>query len=78
MRTWLLTLTLLSTSLAFAQENPRKTTDQKKTKKMVTVEKGKKAPDFMAKDDKGKTFKFSEFMKKGDKNVVLIFSRGAF
>ena len=77
MKTWLFTLTLLSTSLAVAQENPRKKTDQKKSKKVV-VEKGKKAPDFMAKDDKGKTFKFSEFMKKGDKNVVLIFSRGAF
>jgi cytochrome oxidase Cu insertion factor (SCO1/SenC/PrrC family) len=76
MRTWLFTLTLLSTSLAFAQDNPRKQTGQKSKK--VAVEKGKKAPDFTATDDKGKTFKFSEFMKKGDKNVVLIFSRGAF
>lgn len=70
MRSWLIVLTLLSTNLVpcdyvRAQDEPKK----------VTVEKGKKASDFIVTDDKGKPFKLSELMKKGDKNVVLIFSR---
>jgi cytochrome oxidase Cu insertion factor (SCO1/SenC/PrrC family) len=68
MRILLLAFTLLGAGLTHAQDKP----------KQVLAEKGKKAPDFMVKDAKGKPFKLSEFMKKGDKNVVLIFSRGGF
>ncbi len=68
MRTWLIAFTLLSSSLTSAQDDPRK----------QVVEKGKAAPDFIALDVKGKQFKLSQFMKKGDRHVVLIFSRGGF
>lgn len=68
MRTLLIAITLLGGSLSFAQEDPRKT----------PATKGRKAPDFTAIDEKGKPFKLSQFMKNGDKNVVLVFSRGGF
>ena len=67
MRTCLLLLTLLNSGLLFAQDDPQK-----------GVIKGRKAPDFVATNEKGKEFKLSQFMKKGDKHVVLVFSRGAF
>ncbi len=68
MRTCLLSLALLASGFLQAQEEPQK----------ATIEKGRKAPDFVAMNEKGKEFKLSSHMKKGDKNVVLIFSRGAF
>ncbi len=70
MRTLVIALTLLSSSMSFAQDDPRK--------KLVPAAKGRKAPDFTAIDEKGKVFKLSQFMKKADKNVVLVFSRGGF
>ena len=39
------------------------------------AEVGKSAPDFTATGIDGRTFKLSDKLKSGDKNVVLLFSR---
>ena len=42
---------------------------------VATVEVGKSAPDFVATGIDGKTFKLSDKLKAGDRNIALIFSR---
>lgn len=39
------------------------------------VEPGKAAPDFTATGEDGKPFRFSEFAKERESNIVLVFSR---
>lgn len=79
MRQILITLTLLAAvgvSPTFGQSKKKKTPASKAKAAVVAL--NKKAPDFTAMKADGKPFKFSEFTKKGDKNVVLVFSRGGF
>ena len=42
---------------------------------VATIEVGKSAPDFVATGIDGKTFKLSDKLKTGDRNIALIFSR---
>ncbi len=67
-------LTLLAGGLAFAQDDEKPKPDTARPK---PVAKGMRAPDFTATDADGKPFKLSERLAKGDKNIVLIFSRAS-
>ena len=58
----LLTMMAVGTSIAVADEK-------------TAIEVGKPAPDFTVTGIDGKTFKLSDKLKSGEKNVALMFSR---